>query len=118
MNKKRSILLFGNYPPPFGGVPVHLKYLAPYLAQKGWSVHVLSMAGNQNWVRVPSQAMDGCTIHRPSLLDRCLSFVNPHFFPHEYFNLRDRDAFAWKTSLHLLGLSAYVKRLVVKLIFN
>jgi 1,4-alpha-glucan branching enzyme len=114
MNKKRSILLFGNYPPPFGGVPVHLKYLAPYLAHKGWSVHILSMADNRRWAHVPSQAVDGCTIHRPSLLGRCLRLVNPCFFPNSYFSLRDRGTFAWKTSLNLLGLSAYVKSLVAK----
>jgi len=41
MNRK-SVLLVGNYPPPFGGVPRHLECLAPHLIDKGWEVQVLS----------------------------------------------------------------------------
>jgi rhamnosyl/mannosyltransferase len=37
-----GILLVGNYPPPFGGVPKHLEDLVPYLVRTGWDVHVLS----------------------------------------------------------------------------
>jgi glycosyltransferase involved in cell wall biosynthesis len=37
-----GILLVGNYPPPFGGVPKHLEDLVPYLVRAGWDVHVLS----------------------------------------------------------------------------
>ena len=37
-----GILLLGNYPPPFGGVPTHIRYLTDDLAERGWSVHVLT----------------------------------------------------------------------------
>ena len=37
-----GILLIGNYPPPFGGVPKHLEDLVPFLVKSGWDVHVLS----------------------------------------------------------------------------
>jgi glycosyltransferase involved in cell wall biosynthesis len=37
-----SILLLGNYPPPYGGVPRHFEYLAPFLVQAGWRVTILS----------------------------------------------------------------------------
>ena len=37
-----GILLIGNYPPPFGGVPKHLEDLVSHLASHGWDVHVLS----------------------------------------------------------------------------
>ncbi|MBA3257884.1 MAG: glycosyltransferase family 4 protein [Gemmatimonadales bacterium] len=37
-----GILLIGNYPPPFGGVPRHIEDLVPYLVRAGWQVHVLS----------------------------------------------------------------------------
>jgi glycosyltransferase involved in cell wall biosynthesis len=40
--KTKSILLIGNYPPPYGGVPRHLEYLGEHLTENGWSVHVLS----------------------------------------------------------------------------
>jgi glycosyltransferase involved in cell wall biosynthesis len=38
----RSVLLIGNYPPPYGGVPRYLENLAPFLAADGWVVHVVS----------------------------------------------------------------------------
>jgi glycosyltransferase involved in cell wall biosynthesis len=37
-----GILLIGNYPPPFGGVPKHIEDLVPHLVRSGWDVHVLS----------------------------------------------------------------------------
>lgn len=40
MNKR--ILIFGNYPPPFGGIPSHLESLCPFLVENGWQVHVVS----------------------------------------------------------------------------
>lgn len=40
--KTKSILLIGNYPPPYGGVPRHLQDLVPCLIQRGWEVHILS----------------------------------------------------------------------------
>jgi glycosyltransferase involved in cell wall biosynthesis len=60
MTTSRGILLFGNHPPPFGGVPTHLHYLSSYLAERGWRVHVLSMAGPR---REPET--DHYTVHRP-----------------------------------------------------
>ena len=32
-----GILLIGNYPPPFGGVPKHLESLVPHLVRCGWT---------------------------------------------------------------------------------
>jgi glycosyltransferase involved in cell wall biosynthesis len=53
-----TILLIGNYPPPFGGVPKHLEGLAPYLVAQGWRVHVLSGGIG------PDVHGDGFTVHR------------------------------------------------------
>lgn len=39
----RGILLLGNYPPPYGGVPRYIENLAPFLVARGWRVHVLSI---------------------------------------------------------------------------
>ena len=39
----RGILLLGNYPPPYGGVPRYIENLAPFLVSRGWRVHVLSI---------------------------------------------------------------------------
>jgi len=47
---KKNILIIGNYPPPYGGVPHHIERLTEYLVDKGWSCHVLSggTSGNQH----------------------------------------------------------------------
>ena len=39
---KRGVLLIGNYPPPYGGVPRVIENLAAFLAEQGWRVHVVS----------------------------------------------------------------------------
>lgn len=38
----KSVVLIGNYPPPFGGVPTHIEYLSRFLCDRGWSVHVIT----------------------------------------------------------------------------
>lgn len=63
---RRSVLLLGNHPPPFGGVPTHIEYLATHLAANGWEVHVVSMTGP----RCPPVLRNGYTIHRPSRAER------------------------------------------------
>lgn len=42
---RKSVILLGNYPPPYGGVPTHIKYLADYLVGRAWDVHVVSFVG-------------------------------------------------------------------------
>ncbi len=59
-------MLFGNHPLPYGGVPRHVESLAGFLADRGWTVHVLSMAGSR---RGPEKT-HGYTIHRPSRAER------------------------------------------------
>jgi len=39
---RKGVLIIGNHPPPFGGVPVHIEYLSRYLVEKNWDVHVLT----------------------------------------------------------------------------
>lgn len=53
-----GILLIGNYPPPFGGVPRHLEDLVPHLVKTGWQVQVLSGGTGTG------REGDGFTIHR------------------------------------------------------
>jgi len=71
----KSILIIGNYPPPFGGVPRHLEYLVPHLVQQGWDVHVLS--GGDSGV----ECLDGFTVYkypRAEKASRLLSSLLAH----------------------------------------
>ena len=63
---RRSVLLLGNHPPPFGGVLTHIEYLSTYLAANGWDVHVVSLTGP----RAPPVSQNGYTVHRPSRAER------------------------------------------------
>lgn len=40
--KLKTAVLVGNFPPPFGGVPTHIEYLAHYLSNNGWKVDVIT----------------------------------------------------------------------------
>lgn len=40
--RPKTVVLLGNYPPPYGGVPTHIEYLSSYLASRGWAVHVIT----------------------------------------------------------------------------
>lgn len=53
-----GILLIGNYPPPFGGIPKHLQDLVPHLVRRGWRVYVLSTGAT------PDVRGDGFTVYR------------------------------------------------------
>lgn len=83
----KRILLFGNHPPPFGGVPAHIQYLAPCLASHGWDVHVLSIEGNSTWGFGSIEKLDGYTIHRPSKQLRWTNLLLPPTIPRETRNL-------------------------------
>ena len=62
----RSILLVGNHPPPYGGVPMHIRYLAPYLVESGWDVHVLSFAGSPTRGADVVEELEGYRVYRPA----------------------------------------------------
>lgn len=70
---KRSVLLIGNYPPPYGGVPRHLEYLAPYLAARGWDVQVLSGQTSGKVVR------GGVHVYKHTFLQLALAILR-HLF--------------------------------------
>ena len=58
MTPPPGILLIGNYPPPFGGVPKHLESLVPHLVRSGWDVHVLSGG------KTGTHRQDGFTVYK------------------------------------------------------
>lgn len=62
----RSVLLIGNFPPPFGGIPTHLAYLAPYLAARGWDVNILSLKPSAD----TEKEMEGYRVYRPANIGR------------------------------------------------
>jgi len=107
MKAGRGILLLGNHPLPYGGVPRHVKSLAGFLAQRGWTVHVLSMAGPR---RHPEEA-GGYTIHRPSrgqrleLLARLLAH-HPGFVARQFLRFPRFASDSPRLFLGCLGLAA------------
>lgn len=74
----KSILLIGNHPPPYGGVPVHIEQLAPFLVRRGWNVVVLSLM-SQAPKHLPEveQHPQGYTIYRPRFRHKALAMLSP-----------------------------------------
>lgn len=74
----KSILLIGNHPPPYGGVPVHIEQLAPFLVRRGWNVVVLSLM-SQAPANLPEveQHPQGYTIYRPRFKHKALAMLSP-----------------------------------------
>ena len=108
-----GVLLFGNHPPPYGGVPSHVQDLAGHLAGQGWAVHVLAMEGPR---RQP-QVIDGYTIHRPdraermAVLKRLLS-SDPGFVGRQALRSPGFLAGNPKMFLGCLSLAAMVREIV------
>ncbi len=74
----KNILLIGNHPPPYGGVPVHIEQLAPFLVQRGWRVVVLSLM-SQAPADLPEvqDHPDGYLIYRPRFKHKVLAMLSP-----------------------------------------
>ncbi len=108
-----GVLLFGNHPPPYGGVPTHVQDLAGHLAGRGWAVHVLAMEGPR---REP-ELTGGYTIHRPgprqrmAALTRLLS-SDPRFPGRQALRFPRFLASNPKMFLGCLSLAAVARELV------
>lgn len=69
ISKRKSILILGNYPPPYGGVPRHIENLAPYLVEKGWDVHILPVG------RSGVEKKNGITIYKYHRIKKIFIFL-------------------------------------------
>ena len=68
---RTGILIFGNYPPPFGGIPSHIESLCLSLVENGWVAHVVS--GGKGGVAINS----GFAVHKLSAYRVLLSPSRP-----------------------------------------
>lgn len=71
--KKKNILIIGNYPPPYGGVPHHIERLSEYLVAKGWSCHVLSGGTSGN------ESIGALTVYKPTYLRKLIGISRQIF---------------------------------------
>lgn len=73
MTVRRNLLLIGNYPPPYGGVPLHIERLSGWLADRGWNCHVLSGG------RSGTERIGGVTVHKPGYLRKSVAVARQAF---------------------------------------
>lgn len=75
MTVRRNVLLIGNYPPPFGGVPNHIERLSIYLTKRGWKCHVLSggTSGNED--------VEGVSVYKPGKPRKALAEIRQALDP-------------------------------------
>ena len=108
---RKAILLFGNYPPPFGGVPTHIKYLTDHLVAREWDVHILSFAGRQTGV----ERQSGYTIYRPTQFSRSLYLLRSLSTLLKRLTQFKELAFSDpKLFLGLVGTANLIKEIVLK----
>ena len=67
---KKNILIIGNYPPPYGGVPVLVKSFSKYLQSKNYNVFVLS-GGTSGY-----EIIDDVTIIKPGVIQRLFAIFS------------------------------------------
>jgi glycosyltransferase involved in cell wall biosynthesis len=108
---KRTILLFGNHPPPYGGVPVHIKYIATKLTENGWKVHVLALNGNSKFGRNKVEFGD-YLVHRPSKLVLYFGLLqNPTQLIKSF---RIKEIFRFRDYISRMKMSFYVDKLCLE----
>lgn len=71
--KKKNVLIIGNYPPPYGGVPHHIERLTEYLVANGWTCHVLSGGTSGN------EYMEALTVYKPTYPRKLLGIARQLF---------------------------------------
>lgn len=64
-----KILIIGNFPPPYGGVPHHIERLTDHLRRNNWKCHVL--AGGMSGIT----KRNNITIYKPKLGSKLLSIL-------------------------------------------
>lgn len=104
---RTGVLLMGNHPPPFGGVPTHIVALASHLAPRGWDVHVLSLAPSSG----SGEYLNGYTVHRPTRSDRWRTLLSTRGLGLGRAAVR----YALQSPRHFLGtvaLARFIDRLV------
>ena len=69
-NARDGILIMGNYPPPYGGIPTHLMLHADWLVTHGWQVHIMSDGPSAS---SPERPAPHITIYRPVSFTRSVA---------------------------------------------
>jgi len=117
MEEKKSILLFGNYPPPFGGVPYHIKHFSQYLTEHGWHVIILSMSDNNSLYSKNEKINDNLFVYKPSkLLEVLYFFKSIQSSLKIFFELADEyiKISRLKLLVSMIGSASYVNFLCTK----
>lgn len=92
--RPKTVVLLGNYPPPYGGVPTHVEYLSAYLASRGWAVHVIT----PKFRPTPVERVGGVFVHSLRTTSRWtrVALLLKHFpklVRHAAFLVRERREF-------------------------
>ena len=89
-NRTPKVLILGNFPPPYGGVPEHIEHLLKQIELLGYSCTVIS-GGNSG-----SKKLGVHTIHKPTNKQKTLLllksiFTSYFFFFLYHYAVRSRD---------------------------
>ena len=104
---KKKILLIGNIPPPFGGVPAHILNLAPYLKKNGWEVSVLS-SGYPRGIYYN----DGVKIFKPSTKQNIIAMLSPAISIRDIFSYSYLLKFSLKRFVGMVLFSNRIAKII------
>jgi glycogen(starch) synthase len=97
------VLLVGDYPPPYGGIAVHLQHLTRTLPQEGIACRVLNIGPNR---RVPNPEYEA--VRGPAeFLRRLIQYGRAGYLLHLFTNGENRKS--WMLAL-LVGLAGRIMR--------
>ena len=99
---KNKILIIGNYPPPYGGVPNHIERLTDYLSKNNWDCHIL--AGGMSGIT----RKNNITVYKPELIDKIKSIIGCILSVKILKNLFN-SGFSLKNARQILRYAAYYK---------
>lgn len=107
----RSVLLLGNHPPPFGGVPAHIVDFAPYLVARGWRVHIVMVQPKQPPGLPVLENKGGVIIHRLTRGRILANMLAPTFLraPLGDLDLLARSPVQWAINL---GVARFLSSLI------
>ena len=98
-----NILILGNYPPPYGGVPHHIERLSNHLSQLGHTCHIIS-GGTSGFTNLNNKTL---FIYKPNIFQKIFGFgVGLKSLPY-FINLSNK-----KISLNFLFLKHLVRYII------
>lgn len=107
---EKSILIIGSYPPPYGGIASHIKYLSGYLADNGYNIWIIS-GGEKTEEDKKNKFVN---ILRIGKKDKILSLLFSPIYTIKYFLKVFKMGVGWRESLRVSAITNIAQKIIKK----